>query len=311
MFTFKVHPAAVSVTDGIQHAFDYLGTNWRSWWPVVAVLALADFVFFMALASIAEDGFYVVNEMTNEIKMVPNAGDLVLQLIPFVALYLLVAVAAQMTLTGIAVAGLRGWRLTASIVVRRGLVAVASYLIVTAAAFGALLVWAIVAVASGGLGILALFFLVPVAVYASLRLQFVGFAIFEGFGPVGGLQESWRLSQGAVLRIFGWALMSGLISIGFSIVGTIASAPLSSSSPAGIGLGQGISGAVTGVYSVFGVFFMAVLYESQRARLDPSLYPMPAYPYPVPQPVYPGVVPPGSYPPPYPYAQPGGPAPAG
>ncbi len=309
MFAFKVHPAAISVTDGIQHAFEYLGESWRSWLPIVLGLAAANLILSLILISIVGDGLYYVDRFTNEIELAPDAADKLLRMVPVAILYFGATVVAGWALTGIAIAGLRGWKLTASVVVRRGLVVLASGLLVLAVVTGAILVMVVVTVVVPPVGILALLGLIPVAIYMSYRISFATYAIFDGFGPLGGLQESWRLSERAVLRIFGWGLMAGLISGGISMAASSGAGFMSGSDAFSAAVAQGVSGGVGGFGTAFSTFFIAVLYESQRARHDPSLYPVPAYPVPPAYPYpYPYPVPPGSWPPPNPYAQPGGPA---
>jgi hypothetical protein len=200
-----------------------------------------------------------------------------------------------------AIAGLRGWRLTPTVVLSRGLVSLASMLIAGAALVGGAMAVAVLLALVPPLGVLAAFAAFVVAIYFWVRISFATLAVFDGFGPLAGLRESWRLSGGAVWRMIGWALMAILIGLGFSIAAGMGSAPFSGSTPSSMALSQGISVAVTSVATVVTVFMQAVLYESQRARRDPSLYPFAAYPA-VP------VGPVAAYP--YPYAYPYPPAPA-
>jgi hypothetical protein len=308
VFTFKVHPAAITVTEGIQHAFEYLVSTWRTWLPIVLVVAAANFVLYLVVFDIAGDGLYYVDQWTGEVHTAPDAGDRLLRMVPAVLLYAAVLAVSGWAFTGMAVAGLRGWKLTASVVLTRGLVSLVADLLIVAACFAVGLAWVIVTVAVPPIGILAFFVLIPVAVYAWIRITFVTLAVFDGFGPVGGLQESWRLSEGAVLRMFGWGLMAGLISGGVSMIASQGTGFMPSADSGSLAVVGGVTGGLSAVVSVFSTFFMAVLYESQRARHDPNLYPVPAYSYPSP-PAYPGFVPPGSYPPPsYPATQQGGPS---
>jgi hypothetical protein len=120
---------------------------------------------------------------------------------------------------------------------------------------------------------------VPVAWYIAIRLVFVNLAVFDGFGPIEAIRESWRISQRSVLRLLGWGLMAFLLGLGFVIVGGLASSPFSATGLAAVG--QAASAAVTTTGSCLVVFLMAVLYESQRARSDPTLYGPPPVPAPV------------------------------
>ena len=314
MLTFRIHPAAISVTEGVQHAFTYLGSSWRSWLPVVVALALIDLVCFLFIAENLRNLYYL-DRYTSEIVWAPDLADRAWRIAPFIVLLAVASLVGGWVFAGIAIAGLRGWKLTAAVVLRRGGAVLISSLIIAVVTFAGILAVAILIVLSPPVGILVAIAAVFVALYAWIRITFYTLAIFDGFGPLGGLQESWRLSKGAVLRMAGWGFMAGLISLGFAMMGGMASGPMAGSDTISVAIAQGISGGLGAAASVFSIFLMAVLYESQRARNDPSLYPVAAYPPAYPPPGYPGAVPPwavppgayppGAYPPyPYPYAQP-------
>jgi hypothetical protein len=133
---------------------------------------------------------------------------------------------------------------------------------------------------------------VPVALYLTCRLILTDMAIFDGFGPIEGIRESWRLSNGAVLRLLGWGVMAALITWAFGLIAGMVSLPFSFGALAPVG--QGFSSGMTAVASCLTIYMMAIIYESQRARLDPTVYgpvPAPAYTgwgYPGPGPVWPG-----------------------
>jgi hypothetical protein len=95
--------------------------------------------------------------------------------------------------------------MSASYVIERGVRVFVAGLILGVVAFGALLLLVIFTVVTMGIGFLLWFLAVPAAVYIALRLEFMSLAIFDGFGIIDGMKESWRLSQRSVLRIFGWA----------------------------------------------------------------------------------------------------------
>ncbi len=127
-------------------------------------------------------------------------------------------------------------------------------------------------VASPPIGIILFIAAVIVAVYAAMRLSFGSLAIFDGAGPIEGLRRSWSISQGAVLRIFGWYLMASLISLGIALVSSIVSLPFAAGR---FTFGaQLISSLGSGLATVLLAFMVAVLYESQRARKIPGLYPV-------------------------------------
>jgi hypothetical protein len=290
VFKFSVNPAAITVTQGIQHAFTYLGESWRKWLPFVVVLGIAQFVVYLALGSIRTENLYTTDPYTGELQLASDYWDKLRALLVLELLSAGISLVATWAFAAIAITGLRGTQLTGSYIVRRGLLALVVSIIASLVVVSVAFVWAIFLVASPGLGLLLLVVVVPGGIYVAIRyVTFTTLAVFDGFGVIESFRETWRLSQGAVLRLIGWFLMNILIGIGFSIV----SAPLGMFGA----VGGGLSGAVQGVYSAFAMFFLAVLYESQRARNDPTLYPFaPGYGVPPagPYPGYPGAA--GPYP---------------
>ena len=69
MFEFRVHPAGISVTDGVQHAWEYLTRSWRLWGWVVLALAVANSLFMLLVAGVMREGLTYVDE-ANEIRLV-------------------------------------------------------------------------------------------------------------------------------------------------------------------------------------------------------------------------------------------------
>jgi len=276
VFRFSNNPAAVSVSDGIQDAFQYLQISWRRWLPIVGAIAACTFVMYTLIGSIDSRAFYYVDRYTGRIVWSPDALNRLSPVIAAGVVGMLLSVIGSMVFYATAIAGLRNRPLTAGYVVGRGLLMIVAGLLVGLAAAGAILLLAIMFVITPLLGILAILAAIPVGFYLVIRIIFMGLAIFDGFGPIEGLQESWRLSQGSVLRLFGWGVMAGLISIGISIIAGVIVAPFSTSGLAP--LAQAASTAVTVAGSCLVTFMMAVLYESERARKDPSLYPYPAWP---------------------------------
>jgi hypothetical protein len=317
VYAFRVHPAAISVTDGVQHAWDYLTQSWRLWGWVVLALAVANGLFMLLVADVVREGLFNVDERTNQIVWVADAGSRAAQLVLVSLVIAAVSAVASWAFTGIAIAGLRGWKLTLGVVLGRGILVFVSQLIVGFVASVAAVSLVILIVAVPALGLLAILPAVIIAIYALVRVAFAALAIFDGFGPIAGLQESWRLSEGAVLRMIGWALMAMLITMAFGIAAGMVTLPLAGSDRISMVLSSSVSGAVSGVGQAFSVFMMAALYESQRARRDPGLFPSPPYPYPA-APTWPGAYPPpgaypypaaptwpGAYPPPGAYPSPG------
>ena len=305
MFRLSSHPAAATVTGGIQDAFTYLGASWKRWLPVVVAISACTFVLSALLGSIDTTNLYYTNRFTNQITWYPDAGNRLIRAAVFGLLTGLVTLVGSWVFTATAIAGLRNKPLTISDIVVRGVLSFIAGIIVGVAVICAVIVLVIVTIAVPPIGFLLLLAATPVAIYFAIRIIFASLAIFDGFGPIEGIQESWRLSNGSVGRLFGWGLMAGLISIGFSIVGTLLAAPFDASKAQP--LGQAFSAAVTTIGSCFTVFMLAVLYESERARKDPTTYgyapgvsygwPNPSWPYPgTPNQYAPQQYPPGQYP---------------
>jgi hypothetical protein len=286
VFSFSAHPATISVTQGIQDAFGFLVASWRRWLPIVLLISVFTLVIYAVVYSyIGSTDFrslYYVDSYTGKIVWEPDAQSRLWSLVPpLVGLGLVEVVlnlVATWVFTATAIGGLRGRPMTVSYVVGRGLRVLAAGFLLGLAAIVALFLLLVIAVATMGIGFLLWFAAIPAAIYISMRLAFMSLAIFDGFGVIDGMKESWRLSERSVLRIFGWSLMAGLIGLAFGLIAGIVSAPFSTSGAQSIS--QAVSSCVSATASCLGVFMMAVLYESQRARMDPNLYgpvPMPMY----------------------------------
>jgi hypothetical protein len=309
VFSFPIHPIAIGVSDGVQAAFNYLQASWRRWLPAVIVVAVVTGIAYAALGSPDTTGLYYIDRSTgqltwnagSDVRLWHVGGDL--------SVTGLVGLAATWAFTAAAIAGLRGRPMTLDFVVGRGLASLVASILLGVAAIAAVIALVILVVAAPPLGVLGLFAAIPVLLYVAIRVVFYTLAIFDGYGPIEGISESWRLSRGAMVRMFGWGLLAILISFGFSIVSSIVGALFTGST---VAVGRGIEAVVTTTGSCFTVFLMAVLYESERARHDPAAYGIavgPGYPPPYPGAPYPYG--PGQYPGgQYPGGQyPGGPAP--
>jgi hypothetical protein len=295
VFQFTAHPAVIGVTDGVQVAFAYLQTSWRRWLPAIAVMAVCVLVAYaVILASIGTvdiKSLYYVDQYTNKLVWYPGGQERLWSLVrQYLAVGLVTGVLgtiAGWVFAAIAICGLRNQPLTIPGVVGRGLLSLVAGIVIAVVAvltvIGIVVVTAIVVVIVPPLGailiIAEVLAFVPVAWYIAIRLVFVNLAVFDGFGPIEAIRESWRISQRSVLRLLGWGLMAFLLGLGFVIVGGLASSPFSATGLAAVG--QAASAAVTTTGSCLVVFLMAVLYESQRARSDPTLYGPPPVPAPV------------------------------
>jgi hypothetical protein len=313
VFSFSAHPATITVTQGIQDAFAYLSQTWKTWLPVVIVIALCELLVRAVVGSVSTANLYYSDPYTNQITWSTNSGAVLGRLIWLELLTIAVSTIGGWVFVGLAVAGLRRQPLTASRVINRGLLTIVYTLVVLAVVGVAAVALILVTVLVPPIGVLLLLVATPVAIYVAIRLVFANLAIFDGFGPIDAAYESWRLSQSSVLRLLGWGLMAWLIDIGFGIVAGIASLPFTAGGSDSVG--GAISTGVGTVGSCLTVFMMAALYESQRARMDMNLYgPVPmygGYGYPSPPPAIPGWVDPNApaqygYPqqPPAPYGYP-------
>jgi hypothetical protein len=328
VFRFSMNPAYIGITDGIQDAFSYLQVSWKRWLPAVALIAAGTFIIYLILGTVDTRNLYYVDRYTDKLVFYPGAAD---KLRGYAATLFGVSILGWLgscVFAATAIAGLRNRPLTLSYLIGRGLLTVAAALLVGVAAVVAIVLVVMVAVVAPGAAVLMVLAAIPFAIYVGIRLTFMSLAIFDGFGPIAGIEESWRLSARSVMRMFGWGLMAGLIGIGISLLASLVSAPFGTTGLAP--LAQALAAAITTTGSCLTVFMMAVLYESERARKDPNLYPIaaapagpwggtagpwggPVGPYPYAPGPYPGPYGPGAYPAgPYPYAPapyPTGPAP--
>ncbi len=310
MFTFRAHPAMITVTEGIQDGFRYLWNWWRLWLPLIAVVWLVGLVVYAIVDSIVVNtdfrSLYYTDPFTNRLVFEPDAANRFWSLLlAFLAVGLLqevLSLVASWVFYATAISGLRNRPVTIEGVIGRGLLSLVSGVLIGVAIVVAFVV-AVVAVIAvlvaspplGGLLLLVLIFGgVPVLIYLEIRLFLTSMAVFDGFGPIEGIRESWRLSDGSVLRMFGWGLMTGLIVIALGIVASIVALPfVIRAHPVGEALALAIGTTASGL----AIFITAVLYESQRARMDPSLYgppPVPTYAWG--SPYGPGTNPGGPYP---------------
>lgn len=298
MFSFPTHPIAIGVSDGVQAAFNYLQASWRRWLPVVIVVAVVTGIAYAALGSPDTTGLYYIDRSTGQLTWYAGSDVRLWHVGGDLSVTGLVGLIASWVFTAAAIAGLRGRPMTLDFILVRGLMSLVASILLLFALIAAVIALVILVVAVPPLGVLGLFAAIPVLLYLVIRVVFYTLAIFDGFGPIEGISESWRLSRGAVVRLFGWGLLAILISLGFSIVSSIVGALFTGST---VAVGRGVEAVVTTTGSCFTVFMMAVLYESERARHDPAAYGIAAGPgYPPP---YPGA--------PYPYGPgryPGGPA---
>ena len=67
MFTFSHHPTAISVLDGIKDAYGYLQKSWRTWLPVVGVIAACALVTHALVGSLDISTLYHQDVSTDQV----------------------------------------------------------------------------------------------------------------------------------------------------------------------------------------------------------------------------------------------------
>jgi hypothetical protein len=114
----------------------------------------------------------------------------------------------------------------------------------------------------GPIGVVAALGLVPAAIYVAVRLAFWQLALFDGAGVEESLRRSWSLTDGAALRVLGWALTLMALSFLLSLLSTGFAVLLPSLGAATSALG----GLASTAFSAYAVIVTAILYESQQLR---------------------------------------------
>jgi hypothetical protein len=288
VFQSPVHPAAVTIGDGIELAVHALTVSWKKWGPAVAAVAAVQAVPSLVVGDIG--AWYEIDRYTGRVIWSPALQEKAWLLGLSFLLVLAVTMVSGWVFAGVAISGLRNRPLTAGWVATRGLLTLAAGILIGVCIFvtliAGILVLVVLVATTGPLALLALLAGIVGLVYLAVRLAFFTLAIFDGYGALDGIAESWSLSERSVARVFGWGLMAALIGLGFSIAGGIVSGSLSS-------MHQDVaaevaSAGITCVSSVFLVFLLTVLYESQRSRRDFAIQPYWQPPQPGPYPPYPG-----------------------
>ena len=272
MVEFPAHPGRVSASQGLRVALRLMVSSWRVWLSAIAALAALAFAFRALVGAVDVDTLFTTDQATGRVSMAPGQEGHVLVLLGGGAFLALLGAMGGWVFSGLAIAGLRpGRRLTAAWVAGRGLLTFAYAALVGLVAVSAFVALAVVAALSPTSGAILLLLVGAAGLYAFVRLIFVTLLIFDGRGPIEAVRESWRLSDGSVARLAGWVVMVVLIGEGLSLLlgPTVALVAASGSAPAA----EAVSGAFAMVAATYSTFFMAVLYESQRARAYPALYP--------------------------------------
>ena len=285
---FVRSPAFVSIGEALRLAARYWRATWDRW--LLAVIAVA------LVTGLAEWllGGTVMDQRTMQRAMLPGSAGQIdpaelprLMAGPFAVG--VVSVVAGWFLLANAIAGLRANEVTLGWVLSAGLRAFMADMLVALVLVGLLLV----SVSIGVAGLLVILAAFPLLIYGAIRLQLWSLAIYDGTTIGGGARTSWGLTRNAVLRALGWgaaifglglvvAVVDGLI--GFALGGV----PV---------IGRVVTSAIDTAFGAYTILVLAILYESQRLRIQPP--PMIAYPS---APYDPE----GPYPPPPPPAPPQG-----
>jgi MFS family permease len=256
----------VTIGDGLDTASHAFLESLSKWGPAVAAVAVAQALPPLVAGDVTS--WYTVDREAGRIVWNVDLQDKIGPLLLAVLVSAVVSVVCGWIFSATAIAGLRGRPMDAGWIVSRGLVSVVAGIVlaagVLAGILAAIIVLAYLAVIAGPVAALGAFAGVIGLIYVLLRLAFFTLAVFDGFGPIASFEESWRLSERGVTRVFGWGLIALLVGIGFTILGAIASTVLRGMHQQV--LAQIVSGLFTSAASVFALFLLTVLYESQRAR---------------------------------------------
>jgi hypothetical protein len=285
VFAFNVHPAYVTLGDGIQVAWDYLVASWRRWLPVVAAVGVVSLIAALLTSSIVpadSTTWFTEDPVTGRLVAGPEFGNALGRVFAIWGLQFLVTFVAGWFVAAIAIAGLRGRPLEVGWIIGRGVLAFLASILAGLAVVGVMIAWFVALVISAVFPPLLLVTFpsgVVLVVWVVVRLIFTTLAVFDGRGVFDALSESWNLSSRSVLRLLGWGIVAGLLVFAFGILAGLFTTVFSSGAAASVA--SGLSSAVSQVGACFTMFMLAVLYESQRLRRDimAGIEPMPAGPY--------------------------------
>ncbi len=257
---FVRSPAFATLGEGVSLAARYWRATWDRWLLAVVAVALVTGLAEWLL------GGSVVDQRTVSRALLPGsqgqldpaelprlmAGPLAVGAVSLVAGWFLLANA---------VAGLRGREVTLRWVLPSGLRAFAAGMIV-ALAFVALLVFS---TGLGPIGLLVMLAVLPVLLYAALRLVFWNLAVFDGSGIGQGARSSWGLTRNSVLRVLGWELAV----VGLGLLVTVVDVLIASALADAPVVASVLASAIDTALQAFTIVVSAILYESQRLRTQP------------------------------------------
>jgi hypothetical protein len=251
---FERSPVDVTISEGLSIGARYWAGSWDRWVLAVVAVGLANGLVAWLFPSAAIDDATMQTMLqsgTADASIVPSllAGPLAVTVVGLVA---------DWFLTANAIAGLRGREVTLSWVVRAGV----RTLVVILAVSMLLTVLLMLVTVLGPIGLVLVVGLVPLVVYIAVRFAFWELALFDGAGVEGSLRRSWALTDGAALRVFGWALALMALSLLLSMLSTGLAVLLPSLGIATSALG----GLASTAFQAYAVIVTAILYESQQLR---------------------------------------------
>jgi hypothetical protein len=255
---FTRSPASVTIGEGLSLGARYWRESWVRWLLPVIAVGLANGLAQLLLGSSMSDTQAISQALaggTIDPSLVPSliAGPLAIMIISFGASWFLYANA---------ITGLRGTVLPLGRIVLAGLgVVVSSLALITLMLLVFFVTLPLLSVL-GILGLILLLAMLPLLFYLVFRLEFWSYGLFDGHGLAAAAQLSWEISRRAVLRIFGWGLVLGAISMLLGAFVDLAGQLI----PGISAISAAVYGLVTTTYSAFQIIVIAILYESQRLR---------------------------------------------
>lgn len=279
---FVRSPAFATLGEALSLAARYWRATWDRW--LLATIAVA------LVTGLAEWllGGTVLDQRTMQRALLPgSAGQIDPAELPRIMAGPLavgvVSVVAGWFLLANAIAGLRAKEVTLGWVLSSGLRAFLADMLVALVLVGLLMV----SVSLGIAGLVVILAAFPLLIYAAIRLQLWSLAIFDGSSIDAGARTSWGLTRNAVLRALGW----GAAIFGLGLVVAVVDVLIGIAFSGAPVIGRVITSAIETAFGAYTIVVLAILYESQRLRVQPPpaiVYPSAPYdpegPYPPPPP---------------------------
>ncbi len=267
---FTRPPAQVTIGEGLTLAARYWAASVERWVLPVAAVALASGLVTWLFPSSLSDTATLERLLRASINGTPVDPSEMPRLVAGPLAVAIVSLVAGWFLTANAIVGLRNRDVTLGWVVTGGLRSFVANVLLGLVVLSALFPL----LALGAIGVLLALALIPLAIYLSFRVSFWTLAVFDGERISSGFGVSWRITRGAVLRLFGWSLALLPLGIAAAIVQLLVDLLIGSVSPP---LGDAVSAGIDTTVTSYSILVLAILYESQRERrLGPQ--PMPAVP---------------------------------